>query len=126
MLPVKDMAVLKQYVDGIMTRASGALPMSGGGGGSINPPYSGHAQNVSGAVLTIAGAVVWRADSVEIRGIGKNQLWIFVNGKRYTFSYDHANGGNIMMKENSQQGKILHRFDNNTPATQIEAVFRSL
>jgi hypothetical protein len=89
-----------------------------------------HAQNVSGVALTLLGAILWRADDASLEAFGSsgpagNVLWVKIGGKRYAFSYDH-NSGEIMMKQGSTQGVVLHRFDNSTPSTAIEAIFRVL
>ena len=111
-ITAKDVEQLHEYAKGVMDRADH------------------HAGKVKGAALAILGGIIWRVDPDFIRirhyaGNPANMLWIKVAGKEYAFRYEHGTE-EIEMRDGSQSGPILHRFDDATPVATIEAVFRAL
>jgi len=77
-IAVSDVETLKEYIQGIMTRAEH------------------HGPNVAGIALALAGAVIWRKDDAPIEvheGRSMNQgtvLWVRIGGQRYAFGYNHT------------------------------------
>ena len=74
-LTITTLTLLNEYINGVMNRANH------------------HGQNVNKIVLTLAGAVIWRAtQDVEVRTYNDqtaNILWLTVNGHRYAIAYNH-------------------------------------
>jgi hypothetical protein len=111
-IPITDLPNLSRYADGVMERSDD------------------HAEKVGGIALALLGAILWKADAATLEVFGStgpkgNVLWVEISGQRYAFSYDHA-AQEILMKEKSTQGRVLHRFSNATPVEDVEALFRSL
>jgi hypothetical protein len=112
-LSVTDVELLRGYINGVMARADH------------------HAGNVKEIALALTGAIVWRKDDgIAIKvmtrdGETKNVLWVMVNGKWYTFVYNHSTG-EIDMRENSTQGTTLHSFSNSTPLADVYSIFQAL
>ena len=112
-LAITDIETLKSYVEGIMGRSQH------------------HASSVGGAALALLGAIVWRKDDaeeirvMERQGELKNVLWVKIGGQRYAFSYNHERQ-TIEMREGTTQGAVLHSFTDNTPTSDIEAIFSAL
>jgi len=108
---VKDVSDMARYIRGIVGRADH------------------HADSVNEVVLTLAGAILWRADEdPEVMSQGgdlKNVLWVKINRQRYAFSYSHI-AKRIEMRAGSTHGAILHSFDNATATSQIRAIFDQL
>jgi hypothetical protein len=107
-----DVQVLHQYANGVMDRVEH------------------HAGNVGAIALALLGAIIWRGEpgSVEIKqyaGELANVLWVTVNGRRYAFSYNHQTS-EIEMRDRTVQGPTIRAFNNQTPVTDVEAVFRAL
>ena len=111
-LQITDFTDLARYADGVMGRSDH------------------HAQTVGGIALTLLGAVLWRGDSATLEAFGSsgaagNVLWVKISGQRYAFSYDH-DAGEIVMKKQSTQGQVLHRFSNLTPVQDVQIIFAGL
>lgn len=109
---VEDVAILHEYVNGIMGRADH------------------HADNVTGIALALLGAIIWRGDpgSIEIKqrsGNLANVLWVNINGKRYAFAYNHETG-KIEVRDRTQSGRAIRDFNNQTSLADLEKCFRSL
>ena len=107
-----DIATLQEYAQGVMERSEH------------------HANTVGSIALGLMGAIIWRAEtgSIRIRKSTKglaNMLWADVGARTYVFGYNHDQG-TIEMKDRTQTGAILHSFSNQTPITDIEAIFRAL
>ena len=103
--------LLRQYVDGVMNRADH------------------HGQNVNEIILTIAGCIAWKQEHLEAytrEGEMVNALWVEINGNRYFLSYDHADEGSVMIKENNNRGNVIQRFDNTNTALEVKEFFQSL
>ena len=89
-----------------------------------------HADKVKGIALALLGGIVWRADpgSIEIRqhaGNLANVLWVTIQGSRYAFVYNHQ-AEKIELRERTQQGAVLHSFDDEMSVSEVEAIFRGL
>ena len=109
-LKITDFEQLRVYADGVMGRSDH------------------HAHNVGGIALSLLGAVLWRAEGIQVYGNegGRgNVLWATIGGGRYAFSYDHEDE-QILMKDGSTHGSVLHRCDNSTRPQDVEELFRSL
>ena len=109
---ITDIQLLRDYINGVMDRAEH------------------HADNVSEVALALAGAIVWRKDDDDIEvfereGKMTNVLWVWIQGARYAFSYNH-DAGTIEMRAGSTQGAVLHSFSNGTSNQEIKDAFRSL
>jgi hypothetical protein len=109
---ISDIDVLREYLNGVMMRAEH------------------HANGVSEVALALAGAVVWRKDSRDIEVLVRegqlgNVLWVWINGTRYAFSYNHMED-RIEMRAGSVQGPTLRTFSNSTPNGEIKNVFEHL
>ena len=110
-LTVNTLTLLNEYINGVMSRADH------------------HGQNVNEVVLTLVGAVIWRAtQDVEVRtyaGETANILWLTVNTNRYALVFNH-NTGNIEIRNRTQNGVVLASFDNMTTANQVKQIFLTL
>jgi Integron cassette protein VCH_CASS1 chain len=112
-LTVKEMEVLRAYLNGVMDRADD------------------HADAVREITLALTGAILWRKDDDEPikvmvhNGMTKNVLWVRINGTRYAFSYDHETVL-IEMRKDSIQGDTLHTFSNSTSLSELYQIFKAL
>lgn len=110
-LTITTLTLLNEYINGVMNRADH------------------HAQNVNEVVLTLAGAVIWRAtQDVEVRTYNNetaNILWLTVNGHRYALAFNHQTG-NIEIRDRNQNGSVLATFNNSNTAADVKAVFATL
>ena len=88
-----------------------------------------HGQNVNEIVLTLAGAVIWRAtQDIEVRTYNEetaNILWLTIDGHRYAVAYNHLTG-NIEIRDRNQNGTVLAEFNNLTSAADVKTIFASL
>lgn len=110
-LTITTLTLLNEYINGVMNRADH------------------HAQNVNEIVLTLAGAVIWRAtQDVEVRTYNDetaNILWLTVNDHRYVLAYNHQTG-NIEVRDRNQNGIVLATFNNTSTAADVKRVFSTL
>ena len=110
-LTITTLTLLNEYINGVMNRADH------------------HGQNVNEIVLTLAGAVVWRAtQDVEVRTYNDqtaNILWLTINGHRYAIAYNHETL-NIEIRDRNQNGTVLAIFDNSTSAADVKRIFGGL
>src|SRR5579872_5623066 len=91
-----------------------------------------HANNVDKIVLGLAGAIITRKDKgspLQVRsgksgGMGR-ALTVTIRGNRYALSYNHADHA-IDLKAGSFQGDVVHKFTNETPLSEVAAVFAAL
>ena len=109
---ISDIETLKKYISGVMDRSHH------------------HAAQVEGIVLALAGAVIWKKDSKPLEVISRNEemknvLWVYINGKRYAFSYNH-NSLRIDMRRNSIKAGTIASFDNNTTLAELKDFFEKL
>ncbi|WP_082140005.1 hypothetical protein [Desulfovibrio sp. TomC] len=109
---VNEVNDLKMYLTGVMKRADH------------------HANNVNEVVLTLIGALLWKKDQSPITVMTRenqttNVLWVYIQGKKYAFSYNHDTKS-IEMRLNSTQGDVLKSFNNQDSATGIRAFFETL
>lgn len=85
-----------------------------------------HGQNVNEIVLTLAGAVIWRATpDVEVRTYNdetSNILWLTINGRRYAVAYNHQTL-NIEIRNRNQNGTVLTTFNNASTAADAKRIF---
>lgn len=107
-----DVEAIHTYAEGVMGRADH------------------HAGKVKGIALALLGGIIWRGepDSIRIRrfaGTPANMLWVTIGGKVYVFAYNHAEE-KIEIRDRTQTGSVLHSFDDNTSAADVETVFRAL
>jgi len=110
-LTITTLNLLNEYINGVMNRANH------------------HGQNVNEIVLTLAGAVIWRAtQDVEVRTFKDqtaNILWLTVNGHRYAIAYNHETF-HIEIRYRSQNGTVLAKFDNSTSTSDVKRIFLGL
>jgi|ERR1035437_1439483 hypothetical protein len=112
-IAINDVDTLKQYLDSVMARAEH------------------HGPTVGAIALALAGAIIWRKDMEPIevhegRTVTHGTvLWVRITGQRYAFRYNHETG-EIQMRLGTTRGNVLHAFNNSTPITEIEQVFRTL
>lgn len=110
-LTITTLTLLNEYINGVMNRADH------------------HGQNVNEIVLTLAGAVIWRAtQDVEVRTYNDetaNILWMTINGNRYAIAYNHQTG-NIEIRDRNQNGTVLATFNNSTNAAAVKTIFAGL
>lgn len=110
-LTITTLNLLNEYINGVMNRADH------------------HGQNVNEIVLTLAGAVIWRAtQDVEVRTYNDqtgNILWLTVNGHRYAIAYNHETF-NIEIRDRKQNGAVLATFDNSTNTRDVKRIFEGL
>lgn len=60
----------------------------------------------------------------ELKGRTANEAWVWFHGQRFSFSYDH-NGG-VIVREQSNRGRLVARFDRSSPFEEIYRFFESL
>ena len=110
-LTVSSVEDLQTYIRGVLGRAEH------------------HAHNVDEVILTIAGAVLWRAEGdlrVMAQDSGmKNVLWLEVGGTRYAISYNHE-AATVEVRQNSTHGPVLRSFTNTSAADEVKAFFGAL
>lgn len=110
-LTITTLTLLNQYINGVMERADH------------------HGQNVNEIVLTLAGAVIWRAtQDVEVRTYNDqtaNILWLTVNVHRYAIAYNHQTLS-IEIRDRNQNGAVLATFNNANTALDVKNVFSNL
>lgn len=110
-LTITTLTLLNQYINGVMERADH------------------HAQNVNEIVLTLGGAVIWKAtQDVEVRTYNNetaNILWLTVGQNRYALAFNHQTG-DIELRERTQNGAVLATFNNATTSNQVKQIFNRL
>lgn len=109
-LQIATVALLKDYLNGVMSRADH------------------HGQNVNEIVLTLIGAVIWKAQNIDVgtyKDTTTNVLWLTVNNNRYVLAYNHDTG-NIEIRVGSLRGHVLATFNNTTTALNIKSIFSAL
>ena len=110
-LSISSLEVLNQYINGVMGRADH------------------HGQNVNEIVLSLAGAVIWKAtQDVEVRTYNEetaNILWLTVGNNRYAIGFNHHTG-NIELRERTQNGTVLAVFNNSSSTADVKATFLNL
>jgi len=110
-LSISTLELLNQYINSVMGRAD----------------HHGH--NVNEVVLSLAGAVIWKAtQDVEVRTYNDetaNILWLTVYNNRYAIGFIHHTG-NIELRERTQNGKVLVEFNNVNTASDVKAIFAKL
>jgi hypothetical protein len=111
-LTVADLETLEGYLAGVLDRSEH------------------HAETVGAIALALIGAVLWRKDAepIEVRtydGKTANILWVQISGQRYALAYNHKEEC-IELRERTQNGRTIARFDNNTPVTEVQRVFATL
>lgn len=111
-LSVADLETLESYLAGVMNRSEH------------------HAERVGAIALALIGAVLWRKDPdpIEVRtydGRPANILWVRIGGNRYALAYNHHEGC-IELRERTQGGDVLARFDNDTPVIEVYRIFEHL
>ncbi len=89
-----------------------------------------HAGQVKAIALALLGGIIWRADSGSIKikqydGDLANVLWFIVGGKRYAVAYNHQTL-QIEIRDRTQSGTAIHKFDNQTSIVDVEAIFSAL
>ena len=110
-LKIKDIRLMKRYLEGIMDRANH------------------HAQQVNEIVLALAGGVIWRGAEIDVRtynGETANMLWMKTDlGKEYCFIFNH-NNGMIEAHEETMNGRLLRQFSNTNKTYDVKAFFEDM
>ena len=110
-LTITTLTLLNEYINGVMNRADH------------------HGQNVNEIVLTLSGAVIWRAtQDVEVRTYNDetaNILWLTVNEHRYAIAYNHHTE-EIEIRDRTLNGTVLASFDNSSSAADVKRIFAGL
>lgn len=110
-LSISTLDLLNRYINGVMGRADH------------------HGQNVNEVVLSLAGAVIWKAtQDVEVRTYNDetaNILWLTVRSNRYAIGFNHHTG-NIELRERTQNGNVLAVFNNASTAAEVKVAFANL
>ena len=117
--PITDLQTLQTYLRGMME-----------GRPDDDHPRIQHAADVSGAVLAMAGGVLWRADpgSICLRshaGRQANMIWATIDGRSFCFAYNH-NTRRVEIRDRNQLGPAIFSFDNSSSLTDIWAAFERL
>lgn len=88
-----------------------------------------HGENVNEIVLTLIGAVIWKAtQNVEVRTYKEetaNILWLTVGKNRYAIVYNHITT-NIEVRDRTLNGAVLAIFNNDSTAKHVKLVFADL
>ncbi len=89
-----------------------------------------HAGDVSIAVLTLAGGILWMKDPgpIEIRthqGEMTGMFWVTLGGERYTFKYD-VHMQRLEVRSGSGSGDLLLGVSDETDPGEIMAFLRHL
>ena len=111
--PITDVELLREYLCGVLDRASH------------------HAPVVGDVALAIAGAIVWRKDPntdlevLERDGDMKNVLWVLIQGKRYAVSYRHETRA-IEVRDGTTRGQVLASFTNDSTTHEVRTLFERL
>jgi Integron cassette protein VCH_CASS1 chain len=111
-LTVADLNTLESYLSGVLNRSNH------------------HAETVGGIALALIGAVLWRKDAVPIQvrtydGRAANILWVQISGQRYALAYNHKREC-IELRQRTQNGRTVARFDNSTSVAEVQRIFGSL
>ena len=112
-LNVSDLETLETYLDGVMNRSQH------------------HAETVGAIALALIGAVLWKKDDdkpIKVRtrsGSTANVLWVQIAGKVYALVYNHKKA-RIELHERVQNGRVVGRFTNATPVTEVRRIFERL
>lgn len=92
---IESISILKKYFSGVVNRANH------------------HALKVNDIIYTLLGIIVLKKDDgseIEVRGSSDdatgNILWVFINGNRYAFRYEHSDE-TIEIRKDSYNGPIL-------------------
>lgn len=108
---VDTVDILKKYFSGVVKRANH------------------HAPKVGDIIYTLLGIIILKKDdntSIEVRGSDDdstgNILWVFINGVRYAFRYEHSDG-TIEIRRDSFNGPLVIKIDNTTSTASILSTF---
>lgn len=55
-----------------------------------------------------------------------NALWVMVKGHRLCFSYDHEDGGHVIVKDGGSRGERIFSCDNSTTKQEVKSFFKEL
>lgn len=109
-LPIESIDQMKNYLIKLMERADH------------------HAKEVEAVCLSLVGAIIWKANKVEVRtykGDMANQLWMMAGANWYSFTYGHESG-TVDMKKDNHHGDVIHTFTNTSSAIEILSIFDKL
>ncbi len=109
-IQITGVEMLKEYILGVMARAEH------------------HAQNVDEVCLAVAGAIVWRGERIEVlqrQGVTRNVLWMYIDDRKYAFSFNH-NTGLIEVRQGNLQGPVMTTFSNATNHSEVKQFFSGL
>lgn len=107
---IETFADLKQYGAGVVARAKD------------------HGHNITEVVYSLIGFLIIKTEKIEVRGQEgdmKNVLWCWFDGRRFSFSYTHDNGGAIVLRRWNLQGPEIARFTNQSLVKDFQKAFDS-
>ncbi len=90
-----------------------------------------HGQPVKEILFPLVGFILAYSDAdseiwvKEYTSEAKNTLWVYINQKRYAFSYDHKTY-KIDVREGGIQGKDIFEINNNTTYEELKIFFTGL
>lgn len=110
-ISIDSIETLQTYLSGVMGRADH------------------HAGQVEGVALALLGAVVWKSTGEiavrEYAGNPANIIWFYVGKMKYALVYNHSTE-KIELRERTQGGTTIAKFDNNSTYQEVINVFRGL
>ena len=110
-LVIQTLASFKEYLNGVMLRADH------------------HGENVNEIILTLVGAVLWRATSdIEVKTYKNamaNVIWFTINDNRYALAFNHQTGS-VELRQRTLTGDVLTTFNNKTNLADIKIIFSQL
>lgn len=90
-----------------------------------------HAPGVDEVIYSLLGFIVLNIDensAIEVRSYAEapgNILWIFINGIRYSFRYEHSDD-TIEIRKNNYKGDLISKINNQTSIAQLKKIFEDL
>jgi len=90
-----------------------------------------HAQGVTEVIYPTLCLIISYIDpnsNIEVReynGIPANMLWVYINGTRYAFAYEHTKSV-IEIRKDNIKGQVLHSINNNLSVKDLINIFKSL
>lgn len=88
-----------------------------------------HSPDVDKITLTLIAAVIWKStgeiDARERLGETANVLWFYVGDKKYATKYNHEDRV-IELRDRTQSGNVIGKFDNNSTHADVINTFNSL
>jgi len=90
-----------------------------------------HAEKVKEIIYPLLGMIIAFKDSnkkIELMGQDNksgNLLWVFINGTRYAFRYNHS-PNSIEIHKDTYKGKLVKRITNKNTLSELLKIFSAL